>query len=146
MKILFVCKYNRFRSRIAESYFNKINKNKKIIAKSAGIIRGSYPLDREEVEVAKQMGIKLSGKPQSLSTDLMIKVDLIIIVADNVPRSIFNYNGYRGKVIVWRVKDVSDTESKALIEKRIKKIMRKVRKFVTKLERKKAELGHILGR
>jgi len=27
MKIPFICKYNRFRSKIAEAYFNKINKN-----------------------------------------------------------------------------------------------------------------------
>ena len=44
--ILFVCKYNRFRSRVAEAYFKKINKNKNISVKSAGIIKGNLPLDK----------------------------------------------------------------------------------------------------
>jgi protein-tyrosine-phosphatase len=134
MNILFVCKYNRFRSRVAEAYFNKINKNKNIHVRSAGIIRGSYPLDKKEVEIARREGIDISGKPKELSMDLMKKIDLIIIVADNVPKSIFNYNGFLGKTIVWRVKDIIDTESKALIEKIVKKIMRKVRRLVKKLE------------
>ncbi len=30
MNIIFVCKYNRFRSRVAEAYFKKINKDKNI--------------------------------------------------------------------------------------------------------------------
>ncbi len=137
MNILFVCRYNRFRSRVAEAYFKKINRNKNIHAKSAGIIRGSYPLDKNQVEVAKQMGIRISGKPQGLSTDLLIKTDLIIIVANDVPKRIFKYDGYKGKVIVWRVKDATDTENKVLIEKRINKIIKKVRRFVDKLRRTK---------
>jgi protein-tyrosine-phosphatase len=134
MNILFVCRYNRFRSRIAESYFKKINKNKDIHVKSAGVIRGSYPLDKREVAAAKSLGIKLAGKPIGLSTDLMKEVDLIIIVADNIPRNMLNFNGYTGKVIVWRIKDIVNGESKALIEKRIKKIMKKVERIVRKME------------
>ena len=133
MNILFVCKYNRFRSKIAEAYFNKINKNKNLHVYSAGIIPGHYPLDREEVEIARKNGIRLSGRPKGLNTDLLRKTDLIIIVADNVPRGIFKYEGYKGKVIVWRVKDITYTDGKVLIEKRIKKIINKVRKLVKKL-------------
>lgn len=134
MNILFVCKYNRFRSRVAEAYFNKINKNKNIRVKSAGIMKGSYPLDKREVEAAKRMGIKLDGRPVGLSTNLMRKIDLIIIVADNVPKSIFNYDGFRGKTVVWKIKDIYNGESKVLIEKIIKKIKGKVRRLVKKLE------------
>ena len=43
MKILFICKYNAFRSKVAESYFNKMNKNKKIKAFSRGFIMGGAP-------------------------------------------------------------------------------------------------------
>jgi len=42
MKILFVCKYNRFRSQFAEKYFRRINKNLKV--SSAGIIKVDKPL------------------------------------------------------------------------------------------------------
>ena len=48
--ILFVCKYNRFRSKIAEAYFNKINKNKLVSVKSAGIIRGN-PVSKDIIAV-----------------------------------------------------------------------------------------------
>jgi protein-tyrosine-phosphatase len=134
MNILFVCKYNRFRSRVAEKYFNNINKNKNIHVWSAGIIKGNYPLNKREVAAAKAEGIYINGKPKGLSTKLLRETDLIIIVANNVPKSIFNYNGFKGKTKVWRVKDLTDGESKVLIERRVKKIMRKVRRLVKRLE------------
>jgi len=48
-KILFVCKYNRFRSKTAEAFFNLLKHNKKIKAKSTGLIKGDYPLDPYQV-------------------------------------------------------------------------------------------------
>ena len=42
MKILFICKWNRFRSKIAEYYFNKFDKKNKAI--SVGIIEANVPL------------------------------------------------------------------------------------------------------
>ena len=47
-KILFICRHNRFRSKIAEGYFNKINKNVKV--KSAGIFIGN-PLDKTQTKI-----------------------------------------------------------------------------------------------
>lgn len=134
MNLLFVCKYNRFRSRVAEDYFNKLNKNKNIKVFSGGIIPGHYPLDKDEVIVAKANGINLSGRPKSISTDLLRKMDLVVIVANNVPKSIFNYESYHGKIIVWNIQDIFSGASKVLIDKRIKKIKRKVEKLVKKLE------------
>jgi protein-tyrosine-phosphatase len=140
MNILFVCRYNRFRSRVAEAYFNQINKNRNIHAASAGLIRGHYPLDKNEVDAARIKGIDISGKPKGLSTDLLKKTDLIVIVADNVPAKIFcyeDYKDYKGKLLVWRIKDIYDGESKVLIEKRIDEIKRKVEKLVKKLENRR---------
>lgn len=132
--ILFVCRHNRFRSKIAEAYFKKINKNPSIIVKSAGLIKGSYPLDKEEVKVAKKLKIKLSGKPNPLSMNDLKETDILVIVADNVPKKIFDYNHHKRKIIIWRIKDVNGNESKTLIEKRIKEIMNKVNIFNKKLE------------
>jgi protein-tyrosine-phosphatase len=138
MNILFVCKHNRFRSRVAESYFNKINNNKNIHARSAGIIKGTYPLSKNQVLVAKQLGININGKPQSLTAELLIKTNLIIIVADDVPKRVFNPNGYyKGKIVIWRIKDVYDTERKDLIEKTIRSIMKKVDRFVERMKKEK---------
>jgi protein-tyrosine-phosphatase len=135
MNILFVCRYNRFRSRVAEEYFNQINKNKNIHTKSAGIIKGSFPLDKEEVKIAKQMGINLSGRPRGLSTALMKKIDWVVIVADNVPKKVFSYSKTKRKITVWKIKDITSSDGKVLIEKRIKEIKRKVEKLVKKLKK-----------
>ena len=76
--ILFVCKHNMFRSRVAEAYFKKINRNKNIVADSAGIIRGRYPLVQKEINATKSCGIDIIGKPKGLSIDLIKKQNWII--------------------------------------------------------------------
>ena len=132
MKILFICKYNRFRSRIAEAYFRKINKNKKIISGSAGIFQGSYPLDRTQVRVAKELGINIEGKPRAISTDLLRNIDLIIIVANDVPESLFSSKNR--KIIKWNISDVRKGREEKEDRKVIIKIMKKVDKLNKKLE------------
>lgn len=134
MKILFVCKYNRFRSRVAEAYFKKINPNKNIKVKSAGLIVGKYPLDRTEVSVAKSLGIKLVGRPQPITTALLKWEDMIVLVANNVPKSFFKFNKkYGKKVIVWKIPDIKSGENGKVIKKIILSIMKKVDKLVKEL-------------
>ena len=126
MKILFICKYNRFRSKIAEAYFNKINKNKKHKVKSGGIIIGSYPLDKEEIKVAREFGIKLRGRPKAVSSELLRWQDKIIIVADNVPKQIFKSRKYKRDIVVWKIPDVAKDTKEAIIRKIIKSIITRV--------------------
>lgn len=124
--LLFICKYNRFRSKIAESLFNIINKKEQNKAKSAGIIKGSYPLDTQQVKVAKKRNILLTGHPQGLSTELLKWQDIAIIVADDVPASILKDNKkYGKKVIKWSIRDAKTNNAKE-IEKIISKIEKKV--------------------
>ena len=135
MKILFVCKYNRFRSKIAEAYFKKINKNVKIA--SAGLIKGFLPLDKDQVKTARRFNINIIGKPKTLSMDLLKKQDKIIIIADDIPRSIFNYKWYRDKIVIWKIRDVdrgSDIKGNVFI---IKSIIKKVDNLLVKLEKEK---------
>jgi len=134
-KILFVCKYNRFRSRIAKAYFNKINKNPKIKAKSGGIMVGAYPLDSKEIKAAREMGIKLSGKPEPVTTKKLIWQDILIIVADNVPKSLFDFNEnkYHKKTIVWKIPDLKNGETIEQIKEIIKMITKQVDKLVEEL-------------
>src|SRR3989338_89873 len=98
MKILFVCKHNVFRSRVAEEYFNKINKNKNIEATSMGIIMGGGP-DREQIEIAqKLLGIEIiKRKPMALTIPAMLKADIIIVVANDIPKGLFTYQIYKVK-------------------------------------------------
>jgi len=137
MNILFVCKYNKFRSQIAESYFKKINKNKNINVVSRGIFVGSYPLNKLQSAVAKRLGIIIKNRPKPITTKLLRKQDMIIIVADNVPRSLFIYKtGYPKTTISWGIPDEqSDNEEKT--EEVIKKIKKKVEELVEQLKEAK---------
>jgi protein-tyrosine-phosphatase len=133
-RIIFVCKYNRFRSRVAEAYFKKINRNKKIKVKSRGIIKGGYPVDRIQSSVAKKLGIKIEGRPKTLDTDLLRWQDMIVIVADDVPKSLFKFWMKDGrKLVVWNIPDEQTGNGKetARIVKMIKK---KVESLVKELE------------
>ena len=128
MNILFVCKYNRFRSRIAESYFKKINKDSNIHVQSSGLFQGSYPLDNNEIRIAKKFGIILRGKPRAISTKLLKWQNLIVVVADDVPVSIFKSSKHKNKVIRWKITD-EHFNNENNIKKIIKQIMKRVESF-----------------
>lgn len=130
--ILFVCKHNRFRSKVAEAFFKKYNKNKNYVVNSAGLFPGRYPLDERQIKVANKFGIKLSGKPKPITTDLLVKTDIGIIVADNVPPGIFEAEKYGKKIIVWNIED-DHTGLEENIEPIIIKIRDKVEEYVESL-------------
>jgi protein-tyrosine-phosphatase len=135
MKVLFICKHNRFRSRVATSYFNKINKidRGKNIAKGAGIYPDNDPLDKNEVNISKSLGVDIKGKPRKVSQELLKWQDIIVIVADDVKKSqIKNYNKY--KIIVWKVKD-TDITNKKRIKMIVKEIIKRVDLFNRKMKR-----------
>ncbi len=131
--ILFVCKHNRFRSKVAEAFFNKLNKNKNYQSSSAGLIYGEYPLDRIEVNVAKKIGLKLNGKPKPLNMKLLGRQDIVVIVADNIPLNLFNGGRYGKKKIVWKIPDVV-THTEDEVRKIINDIESHVKKFVESLK------------
>jgi len=126
--ILFICKYNVFRSKVAEAYFKKINKNKNIKVKSAGIISGCIRGKNTTASV-KEFGLSLKGNSKGLNINLLKWADIIIIVADDVPREIFKYNNaYPRRVILWKLKDVFGAQKNADLKRRmvIEEITKKV--------------------
>jgi len=136
MKILFVCKYNKFRSRIAEAYFKKVNKNKAIKVASAGVFRGTYPLDSQEVRLSKKLGVDIRGKPRGINIDFLKEIDMIIIVSDNVPKNLFTFKKkYVQKVIIWNIPDEQNGNASNVI-KIINSIKDKVDNLVKGLEDK----------
>ncbi|MBI2042870.1 hypothetical protein HYT25_00590 [Candidatus Pacearchaeota archaeon] len=135
-KILFVCKYNRFRSRVAETYFKKINRNKGIKVQSAGLIKGYLPLDKSQIAAAGEYGIKLSGKPRTMSMDFLDKQDKIIVVANDIPKIVFNYPSYKKKVVIWKIPDNLGS-SVEKDKKIVRSIMKKVSQLNKKLEKEK---------
>ena len=136
-KILFVCKYNRFRSQIAEQFFKEYNKDKNISARSAGIFKGLYPLDKTESNSAKEFGIEIKKEPEAISIEVLRNIDVVVIVANDVPKELFLYEGrYLQEVEKWEIPDNFDGN-----QDRIKRIIRKielnVKDLIKKLENKK---------
>ena len=129
-KILFVCKFNRFRSRVAERYLKKINPELEV--KSAGLIRGR-PLDKNQIKLAKSEGIDITGSPQGLSSELLDWQDVIIIVADDVPREVFDHRKFKRKTILWDIEDADSDDTEGVI-KIIKSIKSKVNEFNEELK------------
>lgn len=132
-RILFVCKYNRFRSRVAEAYFKKMNKNTNYYVESAGLFQGLYPLNKKQVDVAAEYGIKLAGRPRAISEDLLRKQDIIVIVADNVPMDIFPPYINKKRIIKWEISDDKGNTDKEIAEI-ILAIKNKVGEFVRSLD------------
>jgi len=91
--ILFICRNNQLRSKMAEDFFKKSNKNPKHNARSAGILAGNI-----------------------INRDLIRWADRIIIVADNVSSSMIEEK-YGKKVEVWGVSSNSISLYREIEEK-----------------------------
>lgn len=129
MKILFICKHNRFRSKVAEAYLKKLNKQVEV--SSAGLIFGNPP-SKKVIDAAKKEGINISGNPKPLSQKLLREQDIVVNVATNVPTHVLaGYGNY--KLISWNIRDIL---SKNNFEKRLEKKIRAIMKKVEKLNKK----------
>jgi len=136
-KILFVCKYNAFRSRVAEEYFNKINPKNGAI--SRGIIMGEDS-DGIQRKVAKSLlGINIAKrKPLPLTFQDMKNSDLIVVVANDIPKIIFNYPlpSIQKKLVLWKIKDEQNM-NEANIRKIVLVIKRRIDALIKKLQKQK---------
>lgn len=128
MRILFVCKYNRFRSKVAEAYFNHFNKNTNYEARSAGIILDLHRTFMSSVvrDILASERVKvLNEQSQKVNQRLFSWADKIIIVADDIPLEGFPVE----KIEIWPIADAS--ESRILdIRARMDEIKDKVEDFV----------------
>lgn len=137
MKLLFVCKYNAFRSRVAEEYFKKTDIGRKVMAISRGIIMGQDS-DSVQREISKSLlGVDIGKrKPLPLTYQDMRDSDFIIVVADDIPRIVFNYPlpSIQKKIVMWKIKDEQDSDKE------------NIRRIVLKIKRKVDELNKKLGK
>lgn len=88
MNILFVCKYNRFRSKVAEALFTHYNKKKGIIVRSAGLILDpiSPYVTQLVIQILKKHRVKvLNEQSRIIDSRLIDWADKIIVVANNIP-------------------------------------------------------------
>ncbi|HLD37341.1 MAG TPA: hypothetical protein VJA86_02020 [Candidatus Nanoarchaeia archaeon] len=130
MNILFICRHNRFRSKVAEAIFNKLNRNKSIKAESAGIIK-DIPASKNVRKVMKDKRMKLKSIiSRRFNEGIIRRTDIIVIVADNVSKGIFRK--FRKKIIVWKISDVSQSDVKG-IRKRVGMIEKRVAGLIKNL-------------
>ena len=140
MNILFICKWNRFRSKVAEAYFNKIRKNKNLKAKSNGFLEDNVPLKSSEIKrnkwIKEKYGISLDKTSRGINVKDLNEANKIIVIANEIPLSILKDKKiWNDKLSVWKIKDVS-TFDKDKINKTIDTIKIKVEALVKQLEKK----------
>lgn len=130
MNIVFICRHNRFRSKVGEALFNKyagpMHK-----AKSAGVkLDPFFPYVAPAVKNAlKTYGVlSVVDAPTLVSDTLISWADRIIVVADNVDPSLFPAS----KVEHWPVRDC-DQDDVSAIELRVRDIHGRVQDLLKKI-------------
>ena len=131
MNILFICKYNRFRSKVAEAYFNK-NRPEHHKAKSAGIVPG-IPIYKDIIYDCMKSGIEITGHPIGINHKMLMWSDVIIIISDNIPKYLFleEIKNDKKRAIKWSIKDAKTRNQRSLI---IKKICKKIDVLIKELK------------
>jgi len=126
MNILFICKHNRFRSKVAEAFFRKYNKNKKYKVRSRGMLR-DINVAKNVIKALKERGVKLRSKRSICMTKNDERwANLIVVVANNVNI------GFEKKTIIWKIRDTNQYNLNEIrrivveIEKRIKNLISKL--------------------
>jgi len=132
MKILFICKHNRFRSKVAEAIFRKLSNDGKNIIDSAGIILDNLrPHIAENVKrIMEEKGYRLIEGSKILTKKEINNFDLIIIVANNINKSSFDF--FNGKIIKWEIPD-ADEKEKSRIKEIINEIGNRVKNLLKTL-------------
>ncbi|MBC8500247.1 MAG: hypothetical protein ISS25_01100 [Nanoarchaeota archaeon] len=129
MNVLFICKWNRFRSKVAEAYFNERIKGSAHKAKSAGFIY-NLPISKEIFDITKKAGLNITSTPVGLDLELLRWADEIIITADDVPPYIFDEKEIiNRKITVWEFKDEDESDEAGQL-KLVEAIKKKIDEFV----------------
>ncbi len=119
--VLFICKGNRFRSKIAENYLKKINKN--VNVSSAGVLY-TNPISKNTIGTVKKLGIDISvGTARQITENELMRADYVIVVANDVPSYLFK--PFSKRVVSWRIRDC-DGKNQREVELITKEIIRKV--------------------
>jgi len=133
MNFLFVCKHNRFRSKVAEALFKKLAGGS-VEVKSAGVrldLMRPYVAENAK-KVLREKGVDGADDTPREINDLDIRwADRIIVVANNVSPEIFP----KEKTEVWETED-TDQDNLEMIRKIVDKIEIKVKDLVKRLDLK----------
>lgn len=122
MNILFVCKHNRFRSKVAEALFRHHYRGESVRVKSAGLaIDIMHPyVARTVMSEMKQRGVSMRDDGAVKIDSFLLKwADRLIIVANNVSPDMFrDKEMIQGKpVTFWDIADVSESDASGIKRK-----------------------------
>ena len=133
MNVLFVCRFNKVRSKLAAAFFNKYAD--KHSAKSAGIVKGSA-VDDKMKSIAKRHGVSVGGVSKSITVPLLRWHDIMVIVADDIPRSLFAKEEKKyGKALYhWKIKDKAEASAKES-DRMAKEIEKQVKRLISRIMR-----------
>ena len=128
VRILFICKHNIFRSRIAEEYAKRVTNH---IVSSAGLITSHNNMSDFQNKVCKQMGLNIPNESKPINVEELQKQDLVIIVANDISKTIFMNPIYNlsGKIKKWNIKDADLNSNKNNIINIINQIKKRVDKL-----------------
>ncbi len=130
LKVLFVCRYNRFRSKVGEVFLKRMAGERVDVRSRGFTLDESRPYVAENVKIAlKENGIdKVDNTPRRLQEDDIKWADKIIVDANDVPLDGFPKN----KTEVWPVEDCSQDDLPKIREI-TGKIKRDVEGFIGRL-------------
>lgn len=122
--ILFVCKANSGRSKMAEAFLNSLSKKGKAISAGTDPDKEIHPWT---IQVMKEVGMDISNqKPKLLTNKLLQKADKIIVMDPKVSKNI--PPEYLPKVEKWEIEKLLGKS----IE-RVRKIRNQIKKRVKQL-------------
>lgn len=131
VKVLFVCKHNRFRSKVAEAIFNHLNENSVNESRSRGMVRRDVDefVAEKTIQVMGEKGYTIGNTKAKLINSKDIEwTDKIIIVADNASSAGFP----REKTAVWGIQDCSEFDEARIVD-RVNEIELKVKELLKTL-------------
>lgn len=138
MNILFVCRHNRFRSKVAEALFRHHYKGDSVKTRSAGLsVNMTTPfIGRGVHHIMKEKGISIRDDGAARLEPFLFKwADKMIIVADNVSPEMFRDREMLGgkPIAIWPITDTSETDMDG-IRARVNDIEKRVLELIGELK------------
>ena len=134
MKILFICRHNRFRSKVAEAIFSKLDCEDEVKGAGAELDFKRLYIAESVKEIMKKRGYVLNEeKSQQVNRFLINWADKIIIVANDVSPEGFP----KEKTDVWKIEDTNQEDYEG-IERIVGKIEKKVKDLVKRIKKERS--------
>ena len=114
---------------MAEAIFNQLNQVILHKAKSAGIIE-IRSRGKGKKRIFKEYNLYIQGNPKGINPKLLQWQDTIVVVADDIPRSIFRRKFMReNKVVFWSIPDpakINENKTIAMIYSKVRQLLKKL--------------------